>query len=217
MDEKRCAIDGKVSTGLYGEGYQTPRFWPDGVWQNGSEDKFAEQVRAMKPGDRIAIKATFARKHGPPFDNKGKMVSAMKIKAIGTVTSSHGDGPTVDVAWDALANPRESYFYTYRTTITRARVEDEVLARRLVAFTFDGAPQDYAFFMGQPYWRDRFMAADAATLGGESSDEDTETLDEFEEVPPVAIMAQQTLWPKVALCPNPSCTPCSSAGQRRKI
>ncbi|BDT60176.1 hypothetical protein MasN3_36700 [Massilia varians] len=170
-----------------GEGDQTPRFLQDGVWQNGYEDKFAEQVRAMKPGDRIAIKATFARKHGTPFDNKGKRVSAMKIKAIGTVTRNHGDGRSVDVVWDALAEPREWYFYTYRTTITRARVEDEILARRLVAFTFDGAQQDYAFFMAQPYWRDRFMAADDTALGGDSSDEDTETLDEIEQVPPVVI------------------------------
>lgn len=170
-----------------GEGDQTPRFLQDGVWQNGYEDKFAEQVRAMKPGDRIAIKATFARKHGTPFDNKGQMVSAMKIKAIGTVTRNHGDGRSVDVVWETLAEPREWYFYTYRTTITRARVEDEVLARRLVAFTFDGAQQDYAFFMAQPYWRDRFMVADDTALVGDSSDEDTETMDEIEQVPPVAI------------------------------
>nr|WP_294866158.1 AAA family ATPase [uncultured Pseudogulbenkiania sp.] len=170
-----------------GEGDQTPRFLQEGIWQNGYEDKFAEQVRAMKPGDRIAIKATFARKHGTPFDNKGKTVSAMKIKAIGTVTRNHSDGRTVDVAWEALAETREWYFYTYRTTITRARVEDEVLARRLVAFTFDGTQQDYAFFMAQPYWRDRFVAADDAVLDGDTSGDGTEPLDEIEQVPPVAV------------------------------
>lgn len=170
-----------------GEGDQTPRFLEKRIWQNGYEDKFAKQVHAMKPGDRIAIKSTFARKHGTPFDNKGKMVGAMKIKAIGTVTRNHGDGRTVDVTWDALAEPREWYFYTYRTTITRARVEDEVMARRLVAFTFDSAQQDYAFFMAQPYWRDRFMAVDDAVLDGDTSGDGTEVLDEIEQVPPVAV------------------------------
>ncbi|MDW5443804.1 AAA family ATPase [Polaromonas sp. SM01] len=170
-----------------GEGDQTPRFLQEGIWQNGYEDKFAEQVRAMKPGDRIAIKAAFARKHGTPFDNKGQTVAAMKIKATGTVTHNHGDGRTVDVAWEPLTKTREWYFYTYRATITRARVEDEVLARRLVAFTFDGAQQDYAFFMAQPYWRDRFMATDDAALDGNTSSDGPEAIDEIEQVPPMAV------------------------------
>lgn len=73
---------------------------------------------------------------------------------------NHGDGRTVDVVWDTADTPRDWFFYTYRSTITRARVEDELLARRLVAFAFEGAQQDYAFFMSQPYWRERFLAAD---------------------------------------------------------
>src|SRR5690606_2411451 len=55
-----------------GEGDQMPCFLEEGIWQNGYEDKLAELVRTMKPGDRIAIKASFARKHGVPFDNKGQ-------------------------------------------------------------------------------------------------------------------------------------------------
>lgn len=170
-----------------GEGDQLPRFLQEGIWQNGYEDKFAEQVNKMKAGDRIAIKASFARKHGAPFDNKGQTVSAMKIKAIGTVTKNHGDGRTVDVAWEPLTAPREWYFYTYRATITRARVEDEVLARRLVSFTFDGVPQDYAFFMAQPYWRDRFVETDGVTQNGESADDEVDALEEVEQIPPVIV------------------------------
>ena len=168
-----------------GEGDQMPRFLKEGIWQNGYEDKFAEQVKKMKAGDRIAIKASFARKHGAPFDNKGRTVSAMKIKAIGTVTRNHGDGRTVDVAWEPLNSPREWYFYTYRATITRARVEDEVLARRLVTFTFEGAQQDYAFFMAQPYWRDRFSETGDLAKEVDSTDDEVDALDEVEQVPPV--------------------------------
>ncbi len=170
-----------------GEGDQTPRFMQEGIWQNGYEDKFAEQVNKMKAGDRIAIKASFARKHGAPFDNKGQTVSAMKIKAIGTVTRNHGDGRTVDVAWEPLTEPREWYFYTYRSTITRARVEDELLARRLVAFTFDGGQQDYAFFMAQPFWRDRFTKTDNVGQDGDSTHGEADALDEVEQVPQVAV------------------------------
>ena len=165
-----------------GEGDQMQRFLQEGIWQNGYEEKFAEQVNKIKPGDRIAIKASFARKHDAPFDNKGQTVSVMKIKAIGTVTKNHGDGRKVDVVWELLTEPREWYFYTYRATITRARVEDEELARRLVAFAFDGAQQDYAFFMAQPYWRDRFLALEV-----DPPVDDTEPMDEIEQVPPVVV------------------------------
>lgn len=169
-----------------GEGDQMPRFLKEGIWQNGYEDRFAKQVHSMKPGDRIAIKASFARKHGAPFDNKGQTVSAMKIKATGTVTRNHGDGRTVDVEWEPVAEAREWYFYTYRATITRARVEDEVLARRLVAFTFEGVQQDYAFFMAQPYWRDRFGEDGRAAAELTPADDDTEALEDDEQVLPVA-------------------------------
>ncbi len=142
-----------------------------------------DQVRDMKPGDRIAIKAAFVRKHGIPFDNRGRSVSAMKIKAVGTVTRNHGDGRTVDVEWEPQSQPKEWYFYTYRSTITRARVEDEELARRLVSFVFEGAPQDYGYFMAQPYWRDRFQGegADALSTDVAQADDDVEEL--VEQVP----------------------------------
>lgn len=145
---------------MWDEGDQTQRFILEGTWQNGYEDKFTDQVQAMREGDRIAIKASFSRKHDLPFDNKGQVVSVMRIKAIGTVTRNHGDGRTADVVWDTAFAPRDWFFYTYRSTITRARIEDELLARRLVAFAFEGAQQDYAFFMAQPYWRERFLASD---------------------------------------------------------
>lgn len=145
---------------MWDEGDQTQRFVQEGTWQNGYKEKFTDQVQTMREGDRIAIKASFSRKHGLPFQNKGQAVSVMRIKAIGTVTRNHGDGRTVDVAWDAAFAPRDWFFYTYRSTITRARIEDEGLAGRLVAFAFEGAQQDYAFFMAQPYWRERFLASD---------------------------------------------------------
>lgn len=159
---------------MWDEGDQTQRFMLEGIWQNGYEDKFTDQVQAMREGDRIAIKASFSRKHDLPFDNRGQVVSVMRIKAIGTVTRNHGDGRTVDVVWDTAFAPRDWFFYTYRSTITRARVEDEVLARRLVAFAFEGAPQDYAFFMAQPYWRERFLANDDGLTDGAAEAEGTE-------------------------------------------
>lgn len=43
---------------------QTERFLAEGIWKNGWKDRFLDQVRGMKVGDRIAIKATFTQKHG---------------------------------------------------------------------------------------------------------------------------------------------------------
>lgn len=139
------------------EGDQLSSFLDQGIWQNGYDKKYADQVRDMKPGDRIAIKSTFVQKRDLPFDNRGRSVSVMRIKAIGTITRNHGDGRVVDVEWDQDFKPRDWYFYTYRSTVTRARVDDEELARRLVSFAFEDVSQDYAYFMAQPYWRDRFQ------------------------------------------------------------
>lgn len=43
-------------------------------------NKYHELVRSMRPGDDIAIKASYTRKHGLPFDNAGDFVSVIGIK-----------------------------------------------------------------------------------------------------------------------------------------
>ena len=62
---------------------QTPRFLLEGIWENGYDDKYVELVRSMRPGDRIAIKPIYIRKHDLPFDNRGGVVSVMALKALG--------------------------------------------------------------------------------------------------------------------------------------
>ncbi|WP_298285268.1 AAA family ATPase [Acidocella sp.] len=136
---------------VWDEGDQLPRFLQEGIWTNGYEDQFNEIVLKMKPGDRIAVKSSFVQKHRLPFDVGGKPVSVMRIKATGIVLENLGDGQTVRVAWDPPAQPRDWYFYTYRTTIIEADIEQED-ARRLIDFTFRGQAQDYAWWLAQPYW-----------------------------------------------------------------
>lgn len=161
---------------------QTERFVKEGIWQNGYEDKFSDLVRQMKPGDRIAIKSSYVRKHNVPFENRGRSVSVMRIKAIGTITANRGDGLTVEVDWTPLAEPRDWYFYTYRTTVAQARFEDSDMARQLVAFTFNGADQDYTKFLAHPYWAERY-APDVDPLSeAESEDEALGEVEEAEAV-----------------------------------
>ena len=141
--------------GAYWDGQETPsqveRFLTDGVWENGYEDRLLEKVRSMAPGDRIAIKSTFTRRSGLPFDYGNKTVSVMRIFATGTIASNPGDGRTVHVDWDPDVPVRDWYFYTHRTTIWKLKTEQDYrhreYVRRLIEFVWNDSPQDYAWFL----------------------------------------------------------------------
>lgn len=135
---------------------QTPRFVAEGIWENGYDDgKYGDLVRAMRPGDKIAIKSSYTRKHNLPFDGHGATVSVMAIKAVGTIVANDDDGKQVRVDWLPVSAPREWYFYTNRATVWRVApggwMEDGLLA-----FAFDGQPQDIDRFRNEPFWRERF-------------------------------------------------------------
>lgn len=98
---------------------QMPRFLAEGIWENGYDDKLLDVVRSMRPGERIAIKSSYTRKHGLPFDSRGRAVSVMGIKAVGTITENLNDGKQVKVDWAKVEPVREWYFYTHRATIWR--------------------------------------------------------------------------------------------------
>ena len=135
---------------------QTSRFVRDGIWENGYDDRYLAQVRAMRTGDRIAIKSTYTRKHDLPFDNRGESVSVMAIKAIGTITENLNDGKRVRVDWTAREDPpREWYFYTHQPTIWRVN-PGEWRADGLLQFAFEGRPQDIDRFRNHPNWRERY-------------------------------------------------------------
>src|SRR5688572_27039020 len=142
---------------------QLPRFLADGIWENGWEDKYHDQVRAMRPGERIAVKASYTRLHKLPFDNRNNPVSVMAIKATGIIEENLNDGRRVRVAWNKPAPLREWYFYTNRLTVWRVR-PGEWMADGLIAFAFDSKPQDIDRYRNAPYWKDRF-----GTTTGEGS------------------------------------------------
>ena len=135
---------------------QTPRFLEEGIWQNGYQDKYLDDVKSIKPGDRIAIKSSYTRKHSLPFDNRGQTVSEMAIKAIGIVKENLGDGRNLKVDWTSRIDPpRKWYFYTHRGTVWRVLPGDWT-TDALIGFTFDEKPQDINRFRNAPYWRERF-------------------------------------------------------------
>ena len=134
---------------------QTPRFLDEGIWENGYDDRNLDLVRSMQPGDPIAIKATYTRKRDLPFDNRGNTVSVMAIKAVGTITENLNDGKRVRVNWTRLDPPREWYFYTQPRTVWRV-LPGEWMTDGLLAFAFEGRPQDIDRFRHAPFWRERF-------------------------------------------------------------
>lgn len=134
---------------------QMPRFLAEGIWENGYDDKLLDVVRSMRPGERIAIKSSYTRKHGLPFDSRGRAVSVMGIKAVGTITENLNDGKRVKVDWAKVEPVREWYFYTHRATIWRV-LPGEWMNDALIAFAFDGKSQDIDRFRNEPFWRERY-------------------------------------------------------------
>ena len=116
-----------------------------GVWENGWDDKFLDIVNSIKIGDRIAIKSTFTQKHNLPFNNNGKKVCAMRIKAIGVVTGNSGDGKHIQVDWTRL-DPAKTWYGpgTLRETIHSVSANDGYVKKQLLDFTFADKEQDYS-------------------------------------------------------------------------
>ncbi|WP_425228558.1 McrB family protein [Sphingomonas sp.] len=126
---------------------QVDRFLTEEIWDIDSpSDRNREQVLRMRPGERIAIKATYVRKNGLPFDGRGRSVSVMSIKATGTITANAGTGERVSVDWQTAYVPREWYHYTYQPTIWEVYPTNE-MAQRLIRFAFMDEPQDYDWFL----------------------------------------------------------------------
>ena len=158
---------------------QTERFVREGIWTNGYDDKYADTVQRMKPGDLIAIKSIFTQRYGLPFRNHDRSVSCMRIKATGKVTEHTLDGQTVKVDWNQLGDPRDWYFYIYWITISEAS-SDDALARRLIRFTFGNHRQDYDFWLRQSPWAEKY--GPSPTSGADLEDDDQEEKPDPERV-----------------------------------
>ena len=134
-----------VGAAFGGHDDQTDRFLQDGVWENGYTNSYIDDVKSIMVGDRIAIKASYTRKNGLPFDNRGHLVSAMNIKAVGEVTENLGDGRHLKVDWTSLKPPREWLFYTNLKTVWKVEYgsgAQPYAAGALIRFAFEHEDQD---------------------------------------------------------------------------
>lgn len=137
---------------------QTPRFIRDGIWECGYEDDYHQAlVRSIRANDSIAIKTTYRRTHGLPFQNHGRDVAVMGIRAIGVVQENPNNGQYVKVNWTETFTPaREWYFFVYLRTIWQVKPETW-MRRNLLDFAFTGGDQDIRRFLKDPYWGRRYQ------------------------------------------------------------
>lgn len=147
---------------------QAGRFIREGIWQNGYQDKYIDEVMAIQLGDKLIIKSAYTRRNDLPFDNEGHTVSCMDIKAVGTVTKNMTDGRTVEVDWDSSFQPRTWYFYTNQNTIWKLK-QDNQFVTALLDFIFKGEKQDYDFFLDHwrnYIWNNSLALAEASEVHG---------------------------------------------------
>ena len=144
-----------VGAAFGGTDDQSQRFVREGIWENGYEDRYIDEVKSIKVGDRIAIKSTYTRKRNLPFDNQDRYVSVMAIKAIGTVKENLGDGRALKVSWKPADPPREWYFFTYQPTVWKVE-PGTWIKNSLIEFAFEERHQDINSFLEIPYWGDRY-------------------------------------------------------------
>ena len=165
------------------DGDQTSRFLEEGIWENGDDGEFLDKVRSMRPGERIAIKAAYRRKHGLPFDSRGELVSVMAIKATGTITENLGDGKRVCVDWNATEDPpREWYLHVYQPRAQRVTFGNHWMTDGLIEFAFENKPQDIVRFLNDPRWREQYGVSAGDRTGRIGNDERalTKLLAEFD-------------------------------------
>ena len=136
------------ATGLNSEGVYSDfseQYISEGRWENGWDTKFIEEVKQIRVGDKIALKSSYTKKNGLPFNNNGKTVGVMGIKAIGIVTENPGDGKNLKVNWSKLEQIKEWYgLGVLRATLHHICATDGLIKTLLLKFTFEGQEQDYS-------------------------------------------------------------------------
>lgn len=131
-------------------------FIENNYWMNGYDDKYLDIVNEVKVGDLIAIKSTYTRRKNLPFNNNGKVVSVLGIKAIGTVTKNNNDGKTIEVDWEPFDHVREWYIFSLWNTIQKIEADKDWIYESLLQFTFNNESQDFNRFLSEPKYSSKF-------------------------------------------------------------
>lgn len=94
---------------------QTNRFIEEGIWENGYDDKFIDEVINIPIGSLLAIKSTI------------KIHNQMEIKAIGEVVENSNDGHIISIEWLEDFEPfKVNYSGGYWDTIKRVTKPEHI-------------------------------------------------------------------------------------------
>ena len=134
---------GNDENGIYTD--FSERYISEGIWLSGWTDKHLDLVKSVKVGDRIALKSISNKKYDLPFDNNGKSVGYMIIKAIGIIVENCGDGRNLKVDWQKVEPVAKEWFGEGLCMGTIHYIEGcgSLIKQALLNFTFENAPQDY--------------------------------------------------------------------------
>ncbi|WKT76868.1 AAA family ATPase [Lysinibacillus fusiformis] len=157
-------------------------FIENNYWMNGYDDKYLDIVNEVKVGDLIAIKSTYTRRKNLPFNNNGKVVSVLGIKAIGTVTKNNNDGKSIEVDWEPFSHVREWYIFSLWNTIQKIEADKDWIYESLLQFTFNNESQDFNRFLGDPKYSSKFDINTTVTnhpIKVTSLKDDEYTIDDF--------------------------------------
>ena len=128
----------------------TDQFISEGYFETNPANSIEESyINSILPGDKVFIKSNFTRKHELPFDNKGKSVAVMALKAEGTVKKNFRDGRRLIVEWRKIEPRREWYSYTYRGKIWKVQKSSGWRSKYIDAlfrFALEGEEQDFSLF-----------------------------------------------------------------------
>lgn len=132
---------------MWGEEDMHDIFVKEGRWENGYEEAYLEKVRAVRPGDIVAIKSSFVKRNRDslPFDNHGVRTGCMKIKARGVVLENPGDGRNLRVRWHRGLKPFEIYSWVWQPTIN---LIDQVKYKNAIEWIWKDVPQDLSMLEG---------------------------------------------------------------------
>lgn len=104
-----------LSGSIWDKDDQTNRFFEEGIWENGYEEKYADEIKSSKPGDILFAKSTYGTKG----------TSYLRIKGVGQIIDNPGTGTELKVEWkikDIEVNIKN--LGKYRKTFARVNPDD---------------------------------------------------------------------------------------------
>ena len=150
-------------------GSRKDRFLEEGIWESDGYGMSDEEVKRIRAGDLLIMKSNFTRRDNLPFENNGKLVKVMTIKATGKVTKPTIDGRKIEVDWKPLPDPRDWYFFVYLRSIQRMNTRNKN-ARMLIKFAFEGEKQNLVYWLNCDWIRKKGYGTTKAPLFSMSND-----------------------------------------------